>query len=144
MSRGSEDCDVDGGLAGGTVDFAACVVPGHRALDYAGADPQPPGGHEAGQNAAADCPGEVDGGAREDAGGLGDLVAGSAQRDGEAGPVGVGAGDRGSGVGDRGAQGLVGDQERVDLLLDAVGGAGAQDAAAATGRAFLAAADDEW
>ena len=34
------------------------------------------------------------------------------------------------GVGDRGAQGLVGDQQGVDLLLDAVGGAGAQDAAA--------------
>lgn len=114
-------------LTSATVGFAACVVPGHPALDYAEADPQPPGGHEAGQNAAADCPGEVDAGARGDAGGLGDLVAGSAQRDGEAGPVGVGvgAGDRGSGVGDRGAQGLVGDQERVDLLLDAVGGAGA-------------------
>ena len=37
------------------------------------------------------------------------------------------------GVGDGGAQRLVGDQQGVDLLLDAVGGAGAQDAAAEDG-----------
>src|SRR5581483_3050676 len=53
--------------------------------------------------------------------------------DGEAGPVGVGAGDGRSGVGDGGADGLVGDEQGVDLLLDAVWGAGAQDAAAEDG-----------
>ena len=37
------------------------------------------------------------------------------------------------GVGDGGAQGLVCDQQGVDLLLDAVGSAGAQDAAAEDG-----------
>ena len=68
-----------------------------------------------------------------DAGGEDDLVAGGVEGDGEAGAVGVGAGDGGGGVGDRGAQRLVGDQQGLDLLLDAVGGAGAQDAAAEDG-----------
>ena len=83
----------------------------------------------------ADGPGEVGGGSGGDAGGEDDLVAGGAEGDGEAGAVGVGvgAGDGGGGVGDGGAQGLVGDQEGVDFLLDAVGGAGAQDAAAEDG-----------
>ena len=47
------------------------------------------------------------------------------QGDGEAGPVGVEAGLAVGGVGHRGAQELVDDQQGVDLLLDAGGGAGA-------------------
>ena len=78
-------------------------------------------------------PGEVGDGAGDHARGQDDLVAGGVQGDGEAGPVGVGARDRARGVGDGGAEGLVGDQQGVDLLLDAVGGAGAQDAAAEDG-----------
>ena len=76
----------------------------------------------------ADCPGQVGDGAGEDACGEDDLVAGGVQGDGEAGAVGVGAGD--GRVGDGGAQCLVGNQQGVDLLLDPVGGAGAQDPAA--------------
>ena len=109
------------------------VVSGHGALDDAGADAQPPAGHEAGQDEPADGPGQVGDGAGEDAGGEDDLVAGGVQGDGEAGPVGVGARDGAGGVGDRGAQHLVGDQQGVDLLVDAVGGAGAQDPAAEDG-----------
>jgi hypothetical protein len=127
---GGEDGDVDGGLVGGAVDFASGVVLGDGALDDAGADAQPPVGHQAGQDEAADPAGEVDAGAGDDARGQGDLVAGGVQGDGEAGPVGVGARDGAGGVGDGGAEGLVGDEQGVDLLLDAVGGAGAQDAAA--------------
>ena len=127
------DGDVDGRLVGGAVDFAFCVVPGHGALDDAGADAEPAAGHEAGQDAAADVPGEVGDGAGDHARGQDDLVAGGVQGDGEAGPVRVGARDRARGVGDGGAQGLVGDQQGVDLLLDAVGSAGAQDAAAEDG-----------
>jgi hypothetical protein len=78
----------------------------------------------------ADCPGQVGDGAGEDGCGEDDLVAGGVQGDGEAGAVGVGAGDGAGGVGDGGAQGLVGNQQGVDLLLDPVGGAGAQDPAA--------------
>ena len=57
----------------------------------------------------------------------------AAAGDGEAGPVGIGAGPGAGGVGHGGAQQLVGDQQGVDLLLDAVGGAGAQDPAAQDG-----------
>ncbi len=71
----------------------------------------------------ADCPGQVSGRAGQDAGGEDDLVAGGVQGDGEAGAVGVGAGDGAGGVGDGGAQYLVGDQQGVDLLVDAAGGA---------------------
>src|SRR6266702_7686712 len=133
--RGGEDGDGDGdgGLAGCAVDFAPGVVPGHGALDDAGADAQPPAGHEAGQDEPADLAGQVGGGAGEDAGGEDDLVAGGVQGDGEAGAVGVGAGDGAGGVGDGGAQYLVGDQQGVDLLVDAGGGAGAQDPAAEDG-----------
>jgi hypothetical protein len=46
---------------------------------------------------------------------------------------GVGARGCARGVGDCGAEGLVGDQQSVDFLLDAVGGAGAQHAAAQDG-----------
>jgi hypothetical protein len=80
----------------------------------------------------ADVPGEVGDGACDDAGREDDLVAGGVQGDGEAGPVGVGAGDS-RGVGDGAAQGLVGDQEGAGLLVDAAGGAGAQDASAEGG-----------
>jgi AHBA synthesis associated protein len=73
---GGEDGDVDGGLVGLAVDFASGVVLGDGALDDAGADPQPSGGHEGGQDEAADRAGEVDAGAGDDARGLGDLVAG--------------------------------------------------------------------
>ena len=52
------------------------------------------------------------------------------QGDGEAGPVGVDAGLGVGGVGHGGAQELVGDQQGVDLLVDAGRGAGAQDPAA--------------
>ena len=128
-----EDGDVDGGLVGGAVDFASGVVPGYGAFDDAGADAQPPAGHEAGEDDAADCPGEVDAGAGDDARGEDHLVAGGVEGDSEAGPVGVGARRRARGVGDRGAQRLVSDQQGVDFLLDAVGGAGAQDAAAEDG-----------
>ena len=72
-------------------------------------------------------------GPASDAGGEDDLVAGGVQGDGEAGAVGVGAGDGAGGVGDGGAQHLVGDQQGVDLLVDAAGGAGAQDPAAEDG-----------
>src|SRR5436190_14508173 len=46
---------------------------------------------------------------------------------------GSGAGDGGGGVGHGGAQQLVGDQQGVDLLGEAGGGAGAQDPAAQDG-----------
>ena len=46
---------------------------------------------------------------------------------------GVGAGNGRGGVGDGGSQGLVGDEQGVDLLFDAVGGAGAQHPAAQDG-----------
>jgi len=55
------------------------------------------------------------------------------QGNGEAGAVRGGAGGGGCGVGDRGAQGLVGDQQGVDFLLDAVRGPGVQDTAAQDG-----------
>src|SRR5258708_17320427 len=42
---GGEDGDVDGGLVSGAVEFASGVVLGDGALDDAGADAQPPGGH---------------------------------------------------------------------------------------------------
>jgi len=133
LSRGCEDGDVDGGLAGGAVDGAAGVVLGYRALDHAGAGPEPSREHQAGQDGPADGPCQVDGGAGGDARGQDDLVAGGVQGDREAGPVGVGARESGGGVGDGGAQGLVGDEQGPDLLLDAVGCAGAQDAAAEDG-----------
>src|SRR5580698_8130525 len=123
---GGEDVNVDRGLAGGAVDLAFGGVPGRGALDGAGADAEPPGGHEAGQDLPADRAGQVGDGAGGDAGGLDDLVAGGVQGDGEAEAVGVGARGGGGGVGDGGAKGLVGDQQGVDFLLDAVGGAGAQ------------------
>ena len=66
----------------------------------------------------------------EDARGLDDLVAGAVQRDGEACPVRIGALGCVGGVGDGGAQGLVSDEQGPILLLDAVGGPGAQDPAA--------------
>jgi hypothetical protein len=49
------------------------------------------------------------------------LVAGGVQGDGEAGAIGVGSWGCARGVGDGGAEGLVGDQQGVDFLLDAVG-----------------------
>jgi len=49
------------------------------------------------------------------------------QRDGEAAAVGVDAAGGVDRVGDGDAQDLVGDQQGVDLLADAGGGAGAQD-----------------
>jgi hypothetical protein len=110
-----------GGLVGGAVDFAAGVVPGHGAFDGAGADAETAVGHECCQDEAADLPGQVDDGAGDHARGEDDLVAGGVQGDGEAGPVGVGAGDGRGGVGDGGAQCLVGDQQGADFLLDAVG-----------------------
>src|SRR5205085_2614408 len=85
-----------------------------------------------GQQVAADGAGQVDGGAGDDAGGLDELVAGGVQGEGEAGPVGVGAG-LGGGVGHGGAQDLVGDQQGVDLLVHPGRGAGAQDPAAQHG-----------
>ena len=125
--------DVDGGFAGGPVDVAFGVVPGHGALDDAGADAGPPGGHEADEDWPADLSGQVGDGACGDARGQDDPVPGGVQGGGEAGPVRVGAGNGRGGVGDGGAQGLVGDEQSVDLLLDAVGGAGAQHAAAEDG-----------
>jgi hypothetical protein len=86
-----------------------------------------------GQDEAADLADEVDGGVGDDAGGLDDLVAGGVQGDGEAGPVRVGARDGRGGVGECGAQGLVGDEQGVGFLLDAVRGAGPQDAATEDG-----------
>ena len=70
---------------------------------------------------------------QRDAGREDDLVPGGVEGYGEAGAVGVGAGDGAGGVGDGGAQGLVGDQQGVYFLLDAAGGAGAQDPAAEDG-----------
>ena len=127
-----EDGDGDGGLAGCAVGFASGVVPGHGALDDAGADAQPPAGHQAGQDSPPlSRPGRQLAG--EDAGGEDNLVAGGVQGDGEAGAVGVGARDGAGGVGDGGAQHLVGDQQGAGLLVDAAGGAGAQDPAAEDG-----------
>ena len=54
-------------------------MPGHGALDDAGADAQPPAGRQAGRDEQADCPGGVGGGSGEDAGGGGGLVAGGVQ-----------------------------------------------------------------
>ena len=134
LSRGrAEDGDVDGGFVGGSVGCAAGVVLGHSSLDDAGAGPWAAWGHQGGQDEAADAAGQAGAGAGDDPGGEDDLVAGGVQGDGEAGPVGVGARDGGGGVGDGGAQGLVGDERGVDFLLDAVRGAGAQDAAAEDG-----------
>jgi len=89
---GGDDGDVDGGLVGGAVEFAAGVVPGRGAFDDAGADAEAAGGHECRQDEAADFSGQVDDGAGDHAGGEDDLVAGGGQGDGEAGPVGVGVG----------------------------------------------------
>src|SRR5215469_4408256 len=82
---------------------------------------------------AADGAGQVDGFCGDHAGGLGDLLAGGVEGDGEAGPVGVGTGSGEGGVGDGDPQGLVGGQQGVDFLGDAGDGAGAQDAAAEHG-----------
>src|SRR5437763_11870695 len=100
------------------------VVFGDGTFDGVRADAQAPAGHEVGQQVAADGAGQVDGGAGDDAGGLDELVAGGVQGEGEAGPVGVGAG-LGGGVGHGGAQDLVGDQQGVDLLVHPGRGAGA-------------------
>ena len=81
----------------------------------------------------ADSAGQVNDGSCDDAGCLCDLLAGGVPGDGEAGPVGLGAGPGGRGVGDGGAQDLVGDQQGVDLLGGPRGGAGAQDPPAQDG-----------
>ncbi len=86
-----------------------------------------------GQDAAADGADQVDGLVGDDARGLDDLVAGGFRRDGEAAPVWVGRRVAVGGVRDRDPQGLVDRQQRVDLLGDAGGGAGAQDATAEHG-----------
>jgi hypothetical protein len=71
-----QDVDADGGLVAGPVDAgAAGLVFGDGAFDDAGADPQPPGGQQAGQDVPADDAGQVDDGAGDDAGGLDELLA---------------------------------------------------------------------
>lgn len=59
------------------------------------------------QNGAPDDTNEVDGGAGDHVRGLGDLVAGGLEGDGEAGPVRVGTGDSRGGVGDGDSDHLV-------------------------------------
>jgi len=75
----------------------------------------------------ADGAGQVDDGPGDHACCVHDLVAGGLPGDGEAGPVGIGAGLSDGGVCHGGAQDLIGDQEGVDLLGDAGWGAGTQD-----------------
>src|SRR6266508_4624421 len=106
---------------------------GDGAFDDAGAGAGTAIGEQVAQHGAADPAGQVDGGLGDHAGGLDDLVAGGVQGDGEAAAVGWGVGPGEGGVGDGGAQGLVGDQEGVDLLVDAIGGSGPQDAPAEDG-----------
>ena len=74
---------------------------------------------------AADDTDQVDDGVGDDAGGGDDLVTGGVEGDGEAGPVGIDIDDTECGVGDRDAQSLLGDQQRVDFLVDPGRGAGA-------------------
>ena len=57
------------------VHLALRVVSGHGALDGAGADAQSPAGRQAGQDATADCRGQLDIGAGKDAGGEDGLAA---------------------------------------------------------------------
>jgi len=104
------------------------IVLGDGALDDAGAGAEPAGRHEGGKDPLTDPADEVDRRADGDAGGEDDLVAGGVQGDGEAGPVRVGAGD-GAG-GHRGAEGLAGDQQGVDFLVNACGCSCPQDPAA--------------
>jgi len=97
-------------------------------LDAAGADAGPAGRVEAGQDRAADVAGQVAVGVGDVAGGGGEVLGGI---DGGlvAGPVGVGPGGGLDGVGDRGPQCLVEGEEGPGFLPQAVGVAGAQDAA---------------
>ncbi len=133
MRRG-EDVDGEGGFVAGPVDAgAAGLVFGDGAFDDAGADSQPPGGQQVVQDVPPDGAGQVDDGSGDDSGCLLDLVAGGLPGDGEAGPVGIGAGPGAGGVGDGGAQQLAGDEQGVDLLGDPGRGPGAQDPAAEDG-----------
>ncbi|MET8130267.1 thiamine pyrophosphate-dependent enzyme [Streptomyces sp. NPDC005231] len=126
-----EHVDADGGFVGGPVyGGSACVVFGDRSFGDAVFGADPPGGHEVGQDVAADCADEVDVGAGDDAGGQNELVPGGGEGGGEAGPVRIGAWDTVGGVGHRGPQCLVGGQQGPDFLLDAVRSAGPQDSAA--------------
>ena len=68
---------------------------------------------------AADSAGQVDSSADDDVGGLDDLLAGGLECDGEAGPVGVGAGGGEGGVSDGDPQGRIDGQQGVDFLGDA-------------------------
>jgi hypothetical protein len=56
--------------------FPRALYLGQGAFDDAGADAEPPAGHEAGDDVAPDPAGEVDARAGDDARGLDDLVAG--------------------------------------------------------------------
>ena len=77
------------------------------------------------QDVTADHADEVDCGVGDDPGREDELVARGVQGDGEAAPIGIEVGPGEGGVADRDAQRLVGDQQGVDLLVDAGRGAGA-------------------
>src|SRR6266704_1917567 len=125
-----KDVDAEGGFVAGPVDVGTSgVVLGDGPLDDAGCDADAPVGEEVVQDEAADLADQVDNGLGDDTGGLHELVAGGVQGDGEAGPVGVDAGLGAGGVGHGQAEDLVAHQQGVDLLVDAGGGAGAQDSA---------------
>src|SRR6266704_2562779 len=129
-----KDVDAEGGFVAGPVDVGTSgVVLGDGPLDDAGCDADAPVGEEVVQDEAADLADQVDNGLGDDTGGLHELVAGGVQGDGEAGPVGVDAGLGAGGVGHGQAEDLVAHQQGVDLLVDAGGGAGAQDSSAEGG-----------
>src|ERR1022692_4351701 len=97
---------VVGGGGGGGAAGVGFVPGGDGGFDLADAGARPPGVQQACQDGAADVAGEV-GGAGDDVPGFDEEVFGGLQGDGEAGAVGVGAGD-GLGGGDHGpAQCLV-------------------------------------
>ncbi|MFJ5130952.1 hypothetical protein ACIP80_38495 [Streptomyces sp. NPDC088555] len=103
------------------------VVFGDRTFDDARSGAGASIGHEVGQDAAADGSGEVDDRAGDDVRSLDDQGAGGVQSNGEADTVGVDVRAGAGGI-DRGqAQGLVGGQQCVDLLVNAIRGTGAQD-----------------
>ena len=112
--------------------LVADVIAGSGAFDLAGAIARAAGGQQASQDGPADPAGVAWIAGVRDAAGGGDLVAGGFQRDGEAGPVRVGA-RRLGGSGHGHAQHLVEGQQRPEFLLGAGPVAGAQHVPAEQG-----------
>ena len=130
---GRDDVDLNRDRSAGSSDPAfrgLDGVVGDRSFHHPWGGPQASGWHEVVQHVAADDADKIDDGVGDDAGGGDELVMGSVKGDGEAGPVGIDIDAAERGVGDRDAQCLVGDQQRLDLLVDPDRGAGTQYPAA--------------